>query len=194
MKKLGDVVKGLAGLLLLVGLAAVLWLALQGPKGKKPALGMPITQEGQVATAAQSPLATPTEPPTPAPLPMPTPTEETTFQSPFPTPTLEPTPTILPVPTPLPTPVVTPIPVAKPPFIPGIEDKTTEPYTIVVRRENTLWVVNNDGTDKRTLIDTESRAGLYMRVILWEGAESAGRWSVSPDGTRLAHVGHSVDP
>jgi len=191
MKKPRDILKGVVGVLLLAGLAVVLSLTLKGPAGDEPTspatASPPVVQEGPVATtAAQSPIETPMEKPTITPLPTLTPTEETTFQSPLPTPTPRPTPTIPPVPTPLPTPVVTPIPMAKPPFIPGIEDKPTEPYKIVVRTENTLWVMNNDGTDRRILIDTESQAGLYMRVIPWEGAESAGKWSASPDGTRLA--------
>jgi hypothetical protein len=190
MKKLGDVVKGLAGLLLLAGLAAVLWLALQGPKGEKPALSTPITQEGQVATAvAQSPLVTPTEPPTPAPSPTPTPTEETTFLSPFPTPTLEPT--IPLVPTPLPTPVVTPIPVAEPPFIP-LPPGPAEPYIMAFREGNVIRVINSDGTNERVLLDIRARSSLFL------AGRSVGvmpfEWgSPSPDGQQLALVLSNIE-
>jgi hypothetical protein len=148
MKKLTDVLKGAAGVLLLVGLAGVLWLTLRGPAGEEPAssptASPPAAQEGPAATAvAQSPLSTP------KPLPTPTPTEKTTFLSPFPTPTLEPTPTIPPVPTPLPTPVVTPIPVAEPPFIP-LPPGPAEPYIIAFRDGNVIRAINNDGTNERS--------------------------------------------
>lgn len=114
------------------------------------------------------------------------------FQSPVEVPTQEPTvtpqptPTIPPVPIPLPTPKVTPVPVATPPFLPGLADKPVSPYRIVFRRENTLWVVGNNGADPRVLFDAPGQLGLYMRVIPWANAESPGLWSASPDGTRLA--------
>jgi len=158
MKTVFNSLRAMLGLVALIALAlGLVWL-----------LGT--AKEGIWVGQQVSPIETPTQP---RPTPMPGPTARLT-------------PTIPPVPTSLPTPVVTPIPVAAPPFIPGTEDKPTQPYKIVVRRENTLWVVNNDGTDRRLLIDTESQAGLYLRIIPWEDAEFVGKWSVSPDSARLA--------
>jgi len=158
MKRTWNLLAGLLSLVALVVLAlGLVWL-------------FGTVKEGTPVGQQVSPIETPTQP---RPTPMPGPTARLT-------------PTIPPVPTSLPTPVVTPIPVAAPPFIPGIEDKPTQPYKIVIRRENTLWVVNNDGSDRRMLIDTESQAGLYLRIIPWEDAEFAGKWSVSPDSARLA--------
>jgi len=189
MKKLGDVLKSVAGLLLLAGLAAVLWLTLRGPAGEKPA--SPAIASLPATAVAQSPLVTPTEPPAPAPSPTPIPTEETTFLSPFPTPTLEPTPTIPPVPTPLPTPVVTPIPVAEPPFIP-LPSGLAEPYTLAFRDDNVIRAINSDGTNERVLLDVRTRSSLFL------AGRSVGvmpfEWgSPSPDGQRLALVLSNIE-
>jgi len=196
MKKLGDVLKGVAGVLLLAGLAVALSLALKGPGGEEPAssptASPPVAQEGAAATtAAQSPLVTPTEEPPPTLLPTPTPTEETTFQSPLPTPTLEPTPTIPPVPTPLPTPIVTPIPVAEPPFIP-LPPGPAEPYIIAFREGNVIRVINSDGTNERVLLDIRSRSSLFL------AGRSVGvmpfEWgSPSSDGQQLALVLSNIE-
>jgi len=82
------------------------------------------------------------------------------------------------------------IPVAKPPFIPGLEKAVPEPFHIILREGNQVWMVNSDGRDKRLLIDTESRAGLYLGHHPMPGIDApAVRWGrVSPDGTRLALV------
>jgi len=65
MKKLGDVSKGVAGVLLLAGLVVGLLLVLKGPAGEEPAVSPPAAQEGPTATAvAQSPLSTPKPLPT----------------------------------------------------------------------------------------------------------------------------------
>ncbi len=128
--------------------------------------------QGTSTSAALSPLAEPISP-------LVTPTE-------WPTPTPWVEPTIPPIPTPLPTPVVTPIPLASPPFIPELAGKSTEPYRIVFRVENTLWIMNNDGSDLRVLFDAVKETGFYTRIIPWEGAEAPGKWSASPDGSRLA--------
>lgn len=121
-----------------------------------------------------------------SPLPTPIPTVPT------PLPTLTPyiPETPPPVPTPLPTPVITPIPAAKPPFIPGLENAIPQPFHIILREDNKVWIVNNDGNDKRLLIDTESKAGLYLGHYPQQGIEGPPlRWgSVSPDGTKLALV------
>ncbi len=95
-----------------------------------------------------------------------------------------------PVPTPLPTPAVTPIPEAEPPFIPGLEDAVPQPFHIVLREGNKVWTVNSDGSDRRLLIDTEDKAGLYLGHYPVQGIEGPPlRWgSVSPDGTKLALV------
>ncbi len=85
------------------------------------------------------------------------------------------------------TPVVTPIPLASPPFIPGLAGKSTEPYRVAFRKENTLWIMNNDGSDLKMILDSESQMSLYLghnpypeRVIKWA--------SPSPDGRTLALV------
>ena len=196
MRKLGDVLRGAAGVLLLAGLAVVLWLTFQTPAGEEPAnsptVSLPAAQEGPTATAvAQSPLSTPTEEPPPTPLPTPTPTKETTFQSPLPTPTPWPTPTIPPVPTPLPTPVVTPIPVAEPPFIP-LPSGPAEPYTIAFRDDNVIRAINSDGTNERVLLDIRARSSLFL------AGRSVGimpfQWgSPSPEGRQLALVLSNIE-
>ena len=137
-----------------------------------------------------SPLQTPTPvtiEPTPVDQSTPTPTAPSED---WPTLTPYPTEMVPPVPTPLPTPVVTPIPVAEPPFIPGLEDAVPQPFHIILREGNTVWMVNSDGSDKRFLIDTEDRAGLYLGHYPVQGIEGPPlRWgSVSPDGTRVALV------
>jgi len=89
-----------------------------------------------------------------------------------------------------PTPVVTPIPLAEPPFIPGLEDAVPQPFHIILREGNKVWIVDSDGSDTRLLIDTEDRAGLYLGHYPVQGIEGPPlRWgSVSPDGTKLALV------
>jgi Tol biopolymer transport system component len=86
--------------------------------------------------------------------------------------------------------VVTPIPVAKPPFIPGLEDVVPQPFRIILREGNAVWTIDSNGNDRRLLLDTENRANLYLGHHLMQGVEGPRiRWgSVSPDGTTLALV------
>jgi len=159
MKRTWNLLAGLLSLVALVVLAlGLVWL-------------FGTVKEGTPVGQQVSPIETPTQP---RPTPMPGPTARLT-------------PTIPPVPTSLPTPVVTPIPVAAPPFIPGIEDKPPQPYKIVVRMENTLWVVNNDGTDRRMLIDTEKELSLLLGYNPLPEPR-IGWGSTSPDGNKLALV------
>jgi dipeptidyl aminopeptidase/acylaminoacyl peptidase len=192
MKKVLDLVKGALGLAAFVLVLVVLF----GPLSQRAPVGQEEQPVGTATATASLPLATAT--PEPYPLP-PVPLPDTPTPGPYPPPrtptpvlfeptlTPRPIPTEPPVPTPLPTPVITPIPLASPPFIPGIEDKLIEPYKIVLRKDNVVWIMNNDGSDKRMLIDTESRASLFLgcsphveRIIRW------GR--PSPDGKKLALV------
>jgi hypothetical protein len=168
---------------------ALVWLF--SPLSQKVPVGQQEQPVGTATATASLPLATATPepyPPPPVPLPdTPTPGPYPPPRTPMPVPfeptlTPRPTPTEPPVPTPLPTPVVTPIPLARPPFIPGIEDKFTEPYKIVLRKGNVVWIMNNDGSDKRVLIDTESRASLFLgcsphieRIIRWGRPSSVGK-------------------
>jgi hypothetical protein len=110
MKKLGDVLRGVVGVLLLAGLAIVLSLALQGPAGEEPASPSMAQEEVVDTVVAQSsvetPAPTPTAPsedwptltPEPTPPPPPTtsgepkPTVQVTPVQPFPTPAFPPTP------------------------------------------------------------------------------------------------------
>lgn len=160
MNKMRNLISFLLGLAVLAALAVGLAWLL-GPQGVRP---------GQQV----SPLPTPI-PAVPTPLPTLTPHIPETPP---------------PVPTPLPTPVVTPIPVAKPPFIPGLEDAVPQPFHIVLREGNEVWMVNGDGSDKQLLIDTENRAGLYLGHHPVPGINAPPvHWgNVSPDGTRLALV------
>ena len=170
MKRILNFVKGALGLAALVTFALVLvWLF--GPLSQRVPVGQQEHPVGTATATASLPPATVTPEPYPlpsvplpdTPTPGPYPPPRTPMPVPFePTLTPRPTPTEPPVPTPLPTPVITPIPLASPPFIPGIEDKPTEPYEIVLRKGNVVWIMNNDGSDKRMLVDTESRASLFL--------------------------------
>jgi len=164
MNKMRNLISALLGLVALAALAVGLaWLL--GPQGPLP---------GQQASPLRTP-GSPVQTPTPAILPTLTPYIPETLP---------------PVPTPLPTPVVTPIPVATPPFIPGLEDAVPQPFHIILREGNRVWMVNSDGSDKRLLVDTEDRAGLYLGHYPVQGIEGPPlRWgSASPDGTKLALV------
>jgi hypothetical protein len=165
VNKIRHLISMLVGVVVLAGLAVGLaWLL--GPWGALPAQQI-------------SPVQTPTLAPTALPVSTPVPT---------PTPYLTETPP--PVHTPLPTPIVTSIPVTEPPFIPGLEDAVPEPFHIILREDNEVWMVNGDGSDRRLLIDTEDEAGLYLGHYPIQGIEGPPlRWgSVSPDGTKLALV------
>ncbi len=164
MNKIRNLISALLGLVALAGLVIGLaWLL--GPQGPLP---------GQQASPLRTP-GSPVQTPTPATLPTLTPYIPETLP---------------PVPTPLPTPVVTPIPVAKPPFIPGLEDAVPQPFHIILREGNAVWMVNSDGSDRRLLIDTEDKASLYLGHYPVQGIEGPPlRWgSASPDGTKLALV------
>jgi len=182
MKKIFSSLKNVVGLVALVALTlGLVWLFSAVREGAP--VGQP-TVVSQERVVSQQVAFTPTKGSS---FISPLPTPITPIPTLPPTPTIAPTPTIPPVPTPLPTPVVTPIPLATPPFIPGIKDKPTEPYKIVVREENTLWVMNNDGTDKRMLIDTEKELSLLLGYNpLLE--PRIGWGSASPDGNELALV------
>jgi len=160
MNKMRNLISALLGLLVLAVLAVGLAWLL-GPQGVLPA---------QQTSPVPTPIPT-------VPTPLPTLTPHIPETPP-------------PVPTPVPTPVVTPIPVAKPPFIPGLEDAIPQPFHIILREGNEVWMVNSDGSDRRLLIDTESKAGLYLGHHPMQGISvpPVGWGSVSPDGTMLALV------
>jgi Tol biopolymer transport system component len=166
MNRIRNLISTLLGLLALAGLAAGLaWLF--GSQGVRPG--------HQVSPVRTVQHISPVQTPTPAILPTLTPYVPEALP---------------PVPTPLPTPLVTSIPVATPPFIPGLEDAVPQPFHIILREGNAVWMVNSDGGDRRLLIDTEDKAGLYLGHYPLRGTEGPPlRWgSVSPDGTRLALV------
>jgi dipeptidyl aminopeptidase/acylaminoacyl peptidase len=166
MNRIRNLISALLGLLALAGLAAGLsWLFRS--QGVWPGQ--------QVSPVRTVPPISPVQTPTPATLPTLTPYVPETLP---------------PVPTPLPTPLITPIPVANPPFIPGLEGAVPEPFHIILREGNAVWMVNSDGSGRRLLIDTEDKAGLYLGHHPMSGIDApAVRWgTVSPDGTRLALV------
>jgi Tol biopolymer transport system component len=194
MKRILSFAKGALGLAALVAFVLLL-VGLFGPLSQRVPMGQQAYPIGTVTPLASLPPATATPEPYPPPVPLPdTPTPgpypppRTPMPVPFePTLTPRPTPTEPPVPTPLPTPVITPIPLASPPFIPGIEDKPTEPYKIVLRKGNVVWIMNSDGSDRQMLIDTESKASLFLGHS--PNPEGFIRWgSPSPDGKKLALV------
>jgi Tol biopolymer transport system component len=103
--------------------------------------------------------------------------------TPEPEPTEPPTPTNSPIPTPIPTPIVTPIPTAAPPIIPLPLDQAPELFTILFPEDNTIWAVNSDGTDPRSLVDIQAELPLYL------ASDKVGiqKWGEpSPDGSQLA--------
>jgi len=166
MDKMRNLVLTLFGVLALAVLAVGLaWLL--GPQGVRP------------AAQQVSPLPTPTGY-----------VEPTAPSVDWPTLTPRATETLPPVPTPVPTPIVTPIPLAEPPFIPGLEDTVPQPFHVILREGNRVWMVNSDGSDRRLLIDTEDKAGLYLGHYPMPGIDAPPvHWgSVSPDGTTLALV------
>jgi Tol biopolymer transport system component len=163
MNKMRNLISVLLGLVALAGLAGGLaWLL--GPQGML---------QGQQMSPLPTPI--PTIPSVPTPLPTLTPHISETPP---------------PVPTPLPTPMVIAIQVAKPPFIPGLEDAVPQPFHVILREDNRVWTVSSDGSDRRLLIDTEDKASLYLGRHPVQGIDApAVRWgSISPDGTRLALV------
>lgn len=184
MNKTRSLLTSLLGIAALAALALVIVWVYKAQNAIPPATG----QTGSaVALSADSPLP----PPAQAEEQEPTPTRTAIpvdWNDVGPQPTPEPTPTIPPVPTPLPTPVVTPIPVAQPPFIPGIETVAKEPFHVFLREGNQVWVMNDDGSDKRLLIDTEEALGMYLGqapALLGIGIS----WGEpSPDGNTLALV------
>lgn len=160
---------------MLAGLAVGLALLLRGPPKKElvgPASSTSAAdqQGARTMTLVQSPLSTPAEEAEAVRLPSPAPSVDIPFQSllPMPRGTAPPTITACPtppepaVPTPLPTPVVTAIPVAEPPFIPGVVGKSTEPYQVIVRQDNTVWTMDHNGGNKRKLVDTERELSLLL--------------------------------
>ncbi len=174
----------------LVGLAALAALALVIVWVYK-AQSAVSANAAQTGSAAAPSSSSPIPPPAQAAAPEPTPTQTAIpvdWTDVGPAPTAEPTPTIPPVPTPLPTPVVTPIPAAQPPFIPGLEAVERQPFRIFLRQGNQVWVMNDDGSDKRLLVDTAQAAGLYIAHHPLAGIEGPSlQWgSVSPDGNTIA--------
>jgi len=138
-------------------------------------------KEGTPVGQQVSPIETPTQP---KPTPMPGPTE-------WPTPTPRPTPTVPPLPTPIPTPVVTPIPTVAPPVIPDVVGKPQQPFWIIYWRDNEVWRIDNQGQDRKLLLDTYQHLGQWLTGHPMEGTDCCWvgpRVVVSPDGQKLALV------
>lgn len=174
MKKLGDVLKGVASVLLLAVLAAVLWLTLQEPAVERTTESTATVQKGLTAMAvAQSPLVTPTE----ELLPTPTPTELSP-QSPLPTSTEESTPIPLPTPTPVPT-LALPTPFTPPVRLP----ESLHKLVFAVKTSHQpflLWQLEYDA-NIQLVSETEIARPILRGLENWEVVELV----VSPDGKKV---------
>ncbi len=79
--------------------------------------------------------------------------------------------------------------VAEPPFILGLGEVTPEPFQVIVREGNQVWLVTDEG-ERELIIDTFTRMGLYLgpRGLLETDMPPVGWGSLSPDGRTLALV------
>ncbi|MGI6206721.1 MAG: hypothetical protein ACOYEW_00795 [Anaerolineae bacterium] len=107
--------------------------------------------------------------------PLPTPTPGLATAIPTATPFLTPTPTVFPT-----------VPVAEPPYLPGLEGVTPEPFQVIVREGNQVWLVTDEG-ERELLIDTVTRLELYLgpRGMLETDMPAVGWGGPTADGGTL---------